>query len=249
MTRVDVRGRLLADPAGVVSIEPRQAPGQLEESLAGPVAPRSPIHLRLTGIDVAGVAALPQARRDDTGVQAWAEVVAELGPDGSARVERAGPLTGLRDFWTPGPSGVLDADIDAPPGEPAWGVAEQPLIDDGTVLSRKILRTRRGGRALVLVTTAPDEVERRLRPVYGAHLHVEPSAWTAEQYRGAGDMLGRHHDEWQVIVLGDQVDGRGRLVVVAFTVDTPPALSRWLATQPRGLVDHRPWIRRLTFAG
>jgi hypothetical protein len=118
------------------------------------------------------------------------------------------------------------------------------MIHAGVIVSRKILRTRRGGRVLVIATTAPDEVEHHLRPVYGAHLHVHESQWTVEQYRIATGDLDDHYDAWRLLVVGDHVNAHGQVVIIASTVGEHADLLAWLAVQPRGLVDHRPWIRR-----
>jgi hypothetical protein len=117
--RITVSGRLVVEPDGTVTIEPRQRHDQLTTSGTGPIEPRSQIHLGLTGIDTTELTDLPGARRDDARAQAWADLVAVVTSDGMAHVERCTPLTSLTDFWTPGPSVVLDADIPtAPAGLP-----------------------------------------------------------------------------------------------------------------------------------
>lgn len=248
-SRVTVGGRLLADPAGLVTVEPRERHDQLTTSATGAIAPRSGHSLPLAGIDATDVATLPGARRDATHVQAWADLTAVLAPNGTAHVERYDPLSVLTDFWTPAPSTVLEADVPPPPDEPPTPeprtAVEQDLIDSGVIVSRKVLRTRHRGRVLVIATTAPAQVERHLRPVYGGHLHVHASRWTAEQYRSATDTLNDHFDRWQLLIVGDHVNGQGEVVVVAATVTEHPELATWLAEQPPGLVDHRPWLRHV----
>ena len=245
--RVTVSGRLLADQDGVVTIEPRQRHDQLHTSATGPIEPRSPTHLRLKGL---GNTALPGARRDATHVQAWPDLTGEITPeDGAVRVHRRNPLTTLTDFWTPGPAVSLDVELPpVPPGAPfdlsPLPDAEQRLIADGVILSRKALRTRHGGRVLVVATTAPGDVERHLRPIYGRRLHIRASPWTVEQYRAALDTLNDHHDRWHLLLVGDHTDAHGQVVIVVSSVDEDPGLIAWLAGQPPGLVDHRPWVHR-----
>jgi hypothetical protein len=246
---VTLGGRVLAEPDGTVTVEPRRHHDQLTTSGTGPIAPATPPHLRLTGLPGATVAALPGARRSGGRLQAWADLAAEILPDGTATVIRCGPLTRLHDLWTPEPHAVLDAGVPAAPaGRPVLRIpppaAEQHLIDAGVIVSRKVLRTHGGGKVLLVAATDPDAAERVLRPVYGERLRVRQSTWTAAQHRAAAQTVAEHADAWQVLVLGDHVDGHGRVVVTFSTVDTPPPLTAWLAGQPPGLVDHRPWLRR-----
>jgi hypothetical protein len=221
--RITGAGRLRSDADGVW-LEPPHL------WTTGAESGRSPLALRLFGVDPAAVAPEPDGPRM-TFIGVWlrdAIQVEDLSPDRVA-APPPGPFTRPP----------------CPRPETGWPAGDnlgdfEELLDTGAAVSVAVFHPGPDRTVLVVAATDRAAVEARLRPRLGARLCVVPSRWATRQLDEVFAVLSAHQRDWDLGMVARSVEEDGQPVVMATLLRVGPEVAAWAAGLPEGILRLRP---------
>lgn len=131
------------------------------------------------------------------------------------------------------------------PVPPVWAArAEREMFENGTIDSRRYLRTENGLWRVIVSAIDPEAVRAILDEIYGTQLTLLESPWTrAEIDRARADLVERI-ETWAVTALLDGTNEDGLPVLRAGLREITSEISAWRRRFPCGMIEFFPFMDR-----
>lgn len=116
------------------------------------------------------------------------------------------------------------------------------LQERGAAVTVTVFRPSSDQAVLVVAASDIAAVEHQLRPQLRDRLCVVSSRWTQNQLVRARDHLEKRRELWGIFMIGGDHDEEGQASVTAALIRVTQEITDWVAGEPDGLVELRPWL-------